>query len=156
MPNYSMILDANDSFREIDFKKISVIKEDGSQLKLEELKGNVILLDLWNSTCINCIEGFPKLEELKETYKGINDIRIAAVNIPIPIDSLKNISKLTKKFTFNKWKLNSSREAEDMGITSVPITIILDKNLRCVYAGSFNFGWNIFYGNAKRIINRLR
>jgi hypothetical protein len=43
-----------------------------------------------------------------------------------------------------------------MGITSVPITIILDKNLRCVYAGSFNFGWNIFYGNAKRIINRLR
>lgn len=38
-------------------------------LKIEQLRGNVVLVDFWTYTCINCIRTFPYLKEWDRKYR---------------------------------------------------------------------------------------
>jgi DNA-binding beta-propeller fold protein YncE len=42
-----------------------------SPVKLEELKGRVVLLDFWTLCCINCIHTLPDLAKLEAKYPGV-------------------------------------------------------------------------------------
>ena len=37
-------------------------------LTLEELRGNVVLVDFWTYSCVNCIRTFPFLRQWNEKY----------------------------------------------------------------------------------------
>ena len=40
-------------------------------IKLEDLKGRIVLLDFWTLCCINCIHTLPDLAKLEAKYPGI-------------------------------------------------------------------------------------
>ncbi|MEZ4294294.1 MAG: thioredoxin-like domain-containing protein [Polyangiaceae bacterium] len=40
-------------------------------LKLDDLKGRVVVVDFWTSCCINCLQTLPTLEKLEATYRGL-------------------------------------------------------------------------------------
>src|SRR5262249_48043467 len=40
-------------------------------LKLEDLRGRIVLLDFWTLCCINCIHTLPELAKLEEKYPGL-------------------------------------------------------------------------------------
>ena len=44
--------------------------ENGNIVKLEELKGNVVFLIFWSTTCGVCKEELPNISLLAENYKG--------------------------------------------------------------------------------------
>ena len=50
-------------------------------LKIEELKGKVVLVDFWTYTCVNCIRTLPYLNEWYEKYKD-NGFVIVGVHSP--------------------------------------------------------------------------
>ncbi len=50
-----------------EFKGISQWLNSG-ELKMEELRGEVVLIDFWTYTCVNCIRTMPYLREWNEKY----------------------------------------------------------------------------------------
>ena len=54
---------------------------NSEELKLEELKGKVVLIDFWTYSCINCIRTFPFLKTWHETYKD-DGLVIVGVHAP--------------------------------------------------------------------------
>ena len=96
---------------------------ENEEFKLEELKGNVIILNLWATWCKPCIAEFKNLEESKSLFKE-NDVKIIAVSNE-PIDKISEFLK-RKPFDLNFVKLNGDLSYFD--VYSLPTTIVLDKN----------------------------
>jgi mono/diheme cytochrome c family protein/peroxiredoxin len=43
---------------------------DGRRQKLDELRGKLVLVHFWGTTCVHCREALPALERLAEAYQG--------------------------------------------------------------------------------------
>ena len=96
---------------------------ENEEFKLEELKGNVVILNLWATWCKPCIAEFKNLEESKSLFKE-NDVKIIAVSNE-PIDKISEFLK-RKPFDLNFVKLNG--DLSYFNVYSLPTTIVLDKN----------------------------
>jgi cytochrome c biogenesis protein CcmG/thiol:disulfide interchange protein DsbE len=55
-------------------------QDQGKLLKLEDLKGSVVLVDFWATWCPPCREGIPDLVLLKEKYKN-TDVEILGISV---------------------------------------------------------------------------
>ena len=67
-------------------------------LKLENLRGKVVLLDFWTYSCINCLRTLPHLKKMWETYskKGLMIIGIHTPEFEFEKE-LKNVKEAVKK-----------------------------------------------------------
>ena len=101
----------------------TLVTLENEEFQLEELKGNVIILNLWATWCKPCIAEFKNLEESKSLFKE-NDVKIIAVSNE-PIDKISEFLK-RKPFDLNFVKLNGDLSYFD--VYSLPTTIVLDKN----------------------------
>jgi len=75
---------------------------NSAPLTLEELKGNVVIVDFWTYTCINCIRTLPYLVDWYEKYHD---------------QGLEIIGVHTPEFEFEKNPANVKKAIEDFGIT---------------------------------------
>jgi cytochrome c biogenesis protein CcdA/thiol-disulfide isomerase/thioredoxin len=75
---------------------------DGEALTLEELRGQVVLIDFWTYTCINCIRTLPYLRAWQERY-GDEGLTIVGVHSP--------------EFAFEKDEENVEDAIEQNGLT---------------------------------------
>lgn len=71
-------------------------------LTLEELRGNVVLVDFWTYSCVNCIRTFPFLRQWNEKYAD---------------DGLVIIGVHSPEFEFEKNYENVLKATQDNGIT---------------------------------------
>ena len=71
-------------------------------LKLEELRGKVILIDFWTYTCVNCIRTFPYLKQWNDKYAD---------------DGLVIVGVHSPEFEFEKDPLNVLKATQNLGIT---------------------------------------
>lgn len=69
---------------------------DGKVLKSTSLKGQVLLLDFFQTWCPDCQETSPKLQKLYEQYK---DRGLAVVGISHDKDAAKSIEPFVKKYS---------------------------------------------------------
>ena len=99
------------------------LTDDKQTLTNNDLKGEVILLNVWGSYCIPCRQEHPLFMELSRSklvdIYGLNyaDERQSA------IDYLKSFGNPFKKVAFDK----DSRVAIDFGVYGVPETYVIDK-----------------------------
>jgi len=75
---------------------------DGEALSLEGLRGQVVLIDFWTYTCINCIRTLPYVESWDRTY-GDRGLTIVGVHSP--------------EFPFEKDEENVEDAIEQNGLT---------------------------------------
>jgi len=71
-------------FREApNFKRVAgyINTNDSKPLNLQDLKGNVVLVDFWTYSCINCIRTIPYLNDWVEKYSG-KGLTIVGVHTP--------------------------------------------------------------------------
>lgn len=63
--------------------------EDGEALRMEELRGEVVLIDFWTYTCINCIRTFPHLKAWDAEYRddGLVIVGVHAPEFPFERDA---------------------------------------------------------------------
>jgi len=78
---------------------------DGRGLSLEDLRGQVVLVDFWTYTCINCIRTFPALKEWDRLYRD-KGLTIVGVHTP--------------EFAFER-KASNVREAIDQNGLAYPV-----------------------------------
>ncbi|WP_431294446.1 redoxin domain-containing protein [Pedobacter sp. P26] len=108
-----------------DFQAIDM---SGKQVRLSELKGKIIFIDLWATWCGPCLAEMPAFENLKAQYAG-ND---GVVFISLSIDELeeswrKNLNQ--RKASGLQWHIARSG-LSDYQIINIPRTIIIDKNFK--------------------------
>lgn len=91
--------------------------------------GKKTLINFWASWCTSCIQEIPTLEELKRKNSNVTFIAINAG------DSQKKIKKFLKKTGFSYTVLmdKSKRVSKEMGILSLPQTIVVDENGTIVF-----------------------
>ncbi len=100
----------------------------GSNLRLQEQRGNVVMVNFWATWCGPCRQEMPKLNQLYEKYRsagfvmlGVNvddDVRNAAevaaklnVNFPVLLDTQKQVSRL-------------------YDVSTMPSTVLIDRDGR--------------------------
>lgn len=134
--NTEVLSDTNGTIPEFDFVTL-----DGKSISSNNLKGKIVILDFWNSTCVPCRESMPQLEELFQKYK--NDERVKIYFINSGWESIEAAKKFANKsrssflfFSFGgKYDLpfaydNESKTMKKFNLDSNPSTVIIDKHFK--------------------------
>ena len=113
---------------------IAVSSPDGNVLKLSDLKGKVVLIDFWASWCGPCRRENPNVVRLYDKY-NVKGFEIFSVSLDKDknawIKAIKD-DKLGWSNHVSDLKYWSSEAAKLYGISSIPSTILLDKDGRII------------------------
>lgn len=155
-PNYFSYISTEKDPSRRDLSHVQLTDSSGRSVAWESFKGKVVLFDLWSTSCYRCIKKFPELNELYNRYKEDTLVRIIALNLPERRDKEVNKSRFIQPYAFEKMFITDTTAANQFSDNGLPLVLITDKNGKCRFAGELNTGWNIFSGNAWRIINKLK
>jgi hypothetical protein len=155
-PNYFVYETTKSNLAQYDPARAVILDGKGEPIGPDFYKNKIVLYDIWHSACLPCIQQFPEVQKLKDYFRNDSSVRIVTLNIPLERDNQALIQSLTHKYTFDKFSFKDTSEYHKLSIELVPLVLIMDKNGKCKYAGQLRTEWNIFVGNAKRIIKHLR
>lgn len=105
-------------------------KLDGGKVKLAELRGEPVLLELWASWCLPCRQQSAILEELSPEIEG-HGIRAFAVNLGEETEVVqKHLERSPAAFPvlLDRWQVLSSK----LRIGELPALVLLDADGRLV------------------------
>jgi peroxiredoxin len=105
----------------------------GKNIKLNEYRGDVVMINFWASWCGPCRQEMPALEQLYSKYK---DLGFVILGVNIDEDSSKAVSMLSKIPVSFPVLFDSSKKVSDMyGVSAMPTTYLLDRdgNLRYLH-----------------------
>ncbi|MEQ8928047.1 MAG: TlpA disulfide reductase family protein [Fulvivirga sp.] len=102
------------------FKKI-----DGDYLALEDFKGKVIVIDLWQTWCGPCIIAFKGLQDAKLKYPDKLEIIAAS---PEWADKEGKIKRFIKKNNYSFQFIWAGELEKILSLKSIPYKIIIDEN----------------------------
>lgn len=95
---------------------------DGKVVDSESLKGKMIMVNFWSTTCGPCILEMPQLNQLKEEHKDVMFLALA------PEDAA-SIKKLLTKHPFNFIILPDAKQLfEEWGIDGYPKNFFINQN----------------------------
>jgi peroxiredoxin len=96
---------------------------NGKQYRLKDLKGKVVVLNFWFTTCVACISEMPELNSIKEKYKDREIVFLGLGRDPAGM-----IKGFLKKHEFNYTLLTDAiNTAEAYSISIYPTSIIIDR-----------------------------
>jgi peroxiredoxin len=100
---------------------------DGTMVRLSDLKGKVVFLNIWATWCPPCVEEMPSMEKLYQKLKG-KDFEILAVSIDK--NGAEAVTPFMKKYNLSFTALIDSKESlkYKYQTTGVPESYIIDKN----------------------------
>ncbi len=103
---------------------------NNTTISLDDLKGQVILLDFWIKNCGPCIQSVPHLNQLKEKFKD-RPVKIISINA---YDSKADIAWFCNKHNIQYTVLsNGQAVAKEYGAADFPTLVIIDKSGKVVY-----------------------
>ncbi len=122
----------------------SVTDLEGNAISLKDLKGKVVLLNLWATWCPPCRAEMPSLEKLHQTLKGSN-FTILAVGTPTPPRETRGkIINFIKdnNYTFPVIVDESHTVSNMYGSGSIPTSWIVDAEGKVVARFVGGMDWN--------------
>ncbi|MFM7645865.1 MAG: TlpA disulfide reductase family protein [Sphingomonadales bacterium] len=133
-----------------------IVDAEDQLFDLRRYKGKVVLIDVWHSSCGNCIAQFPTVQALSDYYRNDTNVVVLTINYPLDRDKGIKPTDLTSQYTFKKLYFATTDTMSDFIATYVPITLILDRNLTCKYAGPLNTDWNVIVNNVYGFVKALK
>ncbi|HYE73095.1 MAG TPA: redoxin family protein, partial [Blastocatellia bacterium] len=103
---------------------------DGTNVKLSDYRGKVVVVNFWATWCGPCREELPLLEKTMDKYKGDDNVVFLAVSADEDREGVEPFIKA------NKIKLPvvyANYLDEHYGVTSIPTTMIFDREGQIVY-----------------------
>lgn len=101
----------------------ALIDLEGNAFNLDDLKGNILILNIWATWCKPCIAEFESLEKVREKFKDKN-IKIVAVSN----EDLKLINSFLDKRKFDLEFIKLNGDLSYFNAYSLPTTVVFDKN----------------------------
>ena len=109
---------------------------DGGRLRLADLKGKVVFLNLWATWCPPCKEEMPAMERLWQRYK---DQGLVVIALSMDSGGAKSVKPYIEqaKYTYPVGLDPKMEVAQLYGARSVPSTFIIDRSgvLRAIALG---------------------
>ncbi len=105
---------------------------DGNELKLSDLKGKPLFVDIWATWCFPCLAQMPHFQELSAQYP---EIQFVGISIDLEEQRWKN--KLEKEGIppFVKEYISSPYDLEEAwDLASIPRFILIDKDFKIITA----------------------
>jgi thiol-disulfide isomerase/thioredoxin len=96
----------------------------GGSLAMSSLKGKVVVFDFWATWCGPCRAQHPLYEQVKQRFKGRDDVVFLSVSTDEDRDAVKPFLEAQK---WNKQAYFEDGLAVTLRINSIPMTLILDK-----------------------------
>ena len=132
------------------YKDLTFLDHKNKEYKIEDYRGNLILLNFWATWCAPCKEEMPSLDLLQE-QKKLDNLKIFAINVGQ--DNLENSRIFFEDLKIKNLKIyfdSPTTLAKKFGLRGIPTSILMNKDglefARIV--GSINF-------NEKRFIDWL-
>ena len=99
---------------------------DGRAIRLSDFKGNVILLNIWATWCLPCVEEMPSMEKLHQALRG-DGLTILAVSIDE--SGAETVAPFMKKHNLSFTALTDTKGIVKnlYRTTGVPESFIIDK-----------------------------
>jgi len=98
----------------------------GKNIKLSELRGQVVMLNFWASWCGPCRKEMPILEKIQKKYKRLG-FTLLGVNVEENSRDAKNYLK-DVKVTFPVLFDTRQKTSKLYNVSAMPTTIIIDRN----------------------------
>jgi thiol-disulfide isomerase/thioredoxin len=90
-------------------------------LSFRQLRGQVVLVDFWDYTCVNCIRTLPYIQAWHERY-GSKGLTVIGVHTP--------------EFTFAQYESNVERGIREFGLT-YPVVVDSDREIWKAFANRY-------------------
>ena len=122
--------------RQQQAKDFSVAALEGGKLRLADLRGKVVFLNLWATWCPPCKEEMPAMERLWQRYK---DQGLVVIALSMDASGAKVVKPFIEeaKYTYRVGLDPKMEIAQLYGARSVPSTFIIDRSgaLRAIALG---------------------
>ncbi|MDA1075784.1 MAG: TlpA disulfide reductase family protein [Proteobacteria bacterium] len=108
---------------------------DGENLRLDEMKGQVVLINFWASWCGPCRQEMPILDRLHERYKDAG-FAVLGVNVEGETGPAQDIVDKTK-VTFPVLIDTDQNVSERYDLQAMPSTVVVDRDgvVRYIHRG---------------------
>ncbi len=100
---------------------------DGTDVRLSDLRGKVVLLNFWATWCPPCRSEMPSIESLNRKMKGYDFIVLAVSIDGIETSRLRNFV-VGNGYTFSVLHDPEQTVADTYLVMGIPTTYIVDKN----------------------------
>ena len=109
--------------------------KSGENVRLEDLRGQVVMLNFWASWCGPCRQEMPLMDEIYKKYEKFG-FTILAINVDedsADADRFLDAVPVTFPILYD----NESRTSELFGVDAMPTTIMVDRdgNRRFIHRG---------------------
>lgn len=108
---------------------------DGGNLRLEEYRGQVVLINFWASWCGPCRQEMPLLDRLHHRYEDTG-FAVLGINVEGDPDSAQEIVDKTK-VTFPILIDDGQKVSELYSLEAMPSTVVVDRDgvIRYIHLG---------------------
>lgn len=96
----------------------------GETVKLEDLRGKVVLLDFWASWCGPCMMAMPEVEKIHQQFAG-KDVVVIGVNQQDEAATVKEAVG-SKGITFTQLLDTDGSVGNSFGANAIPHTVLID------------------------------
>ncbi len=110
----------------------------GRSHRLSELKGKVVVLNFWFTSCAPCREEMPKLDSVKK-----NSDLTKIVFLGLALDNAVAVRQFLRRHAFDYELLTDAKEVHTAyKVSSCPTSMVIDKNgvIRFIQSSSNNIG----------------
>ncbi len=137
-PNIKNLL-INKEFK--TYKNLTFFDSSETELKLDNFKDNLIMLNFWATWCAPCKEEMPSLDDLQSNPK-LNNLKIFPINVGR--DNLEKSKKFYQELKINNLEIYFDPPitlAKKLSLRGVPTTIFFNKEGKefARVIGSINF-----------------
>ncbi|MDR1270524.1 MAG: TlpA family protein disulfide reductase, partial [Planctomycetaceae bacterium] len=126
--------------KELEFECVLI---NGEKLNVKDLRGKIVLVNFWGTTCGPCLREFPQMKKLYEKYKpkGYEMIAYSCGDDTETLNAFVEKTKYPWLFSstvLSKEKGNLKDYSDFYGISGIPTTFILDRKgiVRFMMTGS--------------------
>lgn len=121
---YQKLHDAQQELVGCEAPLFAAIDMKGDSVKLEELRGKIVILNFWFIACPPCIAEIPGLKQIAEEFGTREDV----VMIALGTDGKEAQETFLKKKDFGFQMIPDARDyADKFRITGFPTTMVLDR-----------------------------
>lgn len=106
-----------------------LVRRDGSELRLAELRGRVLFINVWASWCAPCVRELPSIEALRDSVPGVEFLAVSPER-PDRARGWLEANRIRLPVYFE-----GSETPALLGLTMVPTTYVVDR------AGAVVFAW---------------
>lgn len=93
---------------------------------ISEFKGKWLVLDFWSKGCVNCVQSFPKLNELQRTFKDDVQFLLVGINDQYSVGIENMFEKFSAKMKLELAVAFDSALFKRSGISGVPVVVVID------------------------------